>query len=341
MLSLDRRNYRRIHRSFIPLLASTLSLALVLTTGIWLVNRFLLTDHEQPLMYAAASSIPDAAVLVTPVVVTTMPARTTQALSHVATTPKPSATPAPTPHTNIEEGLWEYSDAGVSVRVEQMETQAKNGTVISYVADVQVQDMSSMRALFAKDTAGRNYTEQTDAMAKRAQAVLAINGDYYGYRDSGIIVRNGVLYRNKPTRECMALYADGSMKVFKEKEMDVEEELAKGLLHTYSFGPGLVIDGEIPDKYVSDVKKPNPRTAVGMIEPGHFIFLVADGRSNGYSNGLSMEELGQMMLDLGCVQAYNLDGGATSEMCFQGETINRPSDGGRKTSDILYIAPAQ
>lgn len=337
MLHLDQRRYRQAHFYWLPRLLAAVGIIVVLGVGLWLIDRFFVQNTEEPLLAAAQMDTPTS--LPSP---TAPPSPTPRPVAALVTpTPEPSPTPAPTPYTYVEDGQWIYSDAAVSIKVTRQETEASNGNVIMYVADIRLEDMDYMKALFAKDQAGRNYTEEPNAMAQRSGAALAINGDYYGYRNNGIIVRNGILYRNKPARECMAIYVNGTMKVFTEKEMDVEAELANGLLHTYSFGPGLVLNGELPSKYVSGVNKPNPRTAIGMIEPGHFIFLVADGRNRGYSNGLSMEELGQVMLDLGCVEAYNLDGGATAEMCFFGETINTPSDGGRRTSDILYIAPVE
>ena len=78
---------------------------------------------------------------------------------------------------------------------------------------------------------------------------------------------------------------------------------------------------------------------MGWVETNHLKLVVVDGRSEGYSRGVTMTELAQIMADLGCACAYNIDGGGSSAMYFNGSIINQPSNGGeRDTSDILYIA---
>jgi exopolysaccharide biosynthesis protein len=92
------------------------------------------------------------------------------------------------------------------------------------------------------------------------------------------------------------------------------------------------------EEFNSSVNPSNPRTAVGYYEPGHYCFVVVDGRQPGYSDGYSTKELSELMFSLGCTVAYNMDGGKSSEMAFNGAFYNKPYHGGRGTSDILYIA---
>ncbi len=302
-------------------------------------------DHQNTSVLALAASLPAQTQTPPPARPTPSPSRAAAARSTPPrTTPprpttSPTATPVPAPawSADAEAGLWTYSDMDMQISVERRTGESAGRIYTAYIADIVVSDMSAMRAILANDKL--NSSERAESMAERANAVVSINGDYYGFRSDGIIVRNGEIIRAKPAREMAAIYSDGEMVIVDETDFDTESALTQGLLHTYSFGPGLVMGGQRPEKYVSSVTKANPRTAIGMIEPMHFVFVVVDGRSRDYSNGMAMDDLGQFMLDLGCVDAYNLDGGASSEMCFMGETINRPSDGGRRTSDILYIAP--
>ena len=83
-----------------------------------------------------------------------------------------------------------------------------------------------------------------------------------------------------------------------------------------------------------------PRTAVGMIATGHYLWVVVDGRSSGYSRGMTLPELAQVFVDRGAQVAYNLDGGGSSAMVFNGSLVNNPLGKGqeRGTSDILYVA---
>ena len=220
----------------------------------------------------------------------------------------------------------------------------QNGTAI-YVADVRLSSVQYLRTAFAKDTYGRNVTAYTSSIAAAHNALLAINGDYYGAQERGYVIRNGVIYRStRSSADVLCVYTDGTMKVVDPKSYTAEELLAAGVWQAFSFGPGLVVDGEIAVGVNTEVKiamNSNPRTAIGMIEPNHFIFVVADGRSMS-SAGLSLYELAKFMQSLGAVTAYNLDGGGSSTMYYQGEVVNNPTSGGRTSkeravSDIIYI----
>lgn len=116
----------------------------------------------------------------------------------------------------------------------------------------------------------------------------------------------------------------------------------KGVYNILSFGPALIDDGNISVSENEEVGKAmasNPRTAIGIIDDGHYVFVVSDGRTS-ESEGLSLYELANFMDSLGCTSAYNLDGGGSSTMYFNGKVINNPSNRGgveRSVSDIVYI----
>ena len=147
----------------------------------------------------------------------------------------------------------------------------------------------------------------------------------------------------------MAFYTDGRVEVYDETTTNAQTLLDAGAWNTLSFGPALVNDSQVLsgiDQVEVDTNVGNhsiqgkqPRTAVGWVETNHLKLVVVDGRSEGYSRGVTMTELAQIMADLGCACAYNIDGGGSSAMYFNGSIINQPSNGGeRDTSDILYIA---
>jgi exopolysaccharide biosynthesis protein len=223
--------------------------------------------------------------------------------------------------------------------------------LVYFVADVQLKDGTALQSAFAKDKFGTNIIEVVSSIAERNNAVFAINGDYYGFRDDGIIIRNGVLYRNSPAREGLAIYKDGSMKVYDETSVTAEQLLADGVWNTLSFGPALLDSGEIVSGIDSvevdtnfgnhSIQGSQPRTGIGIIDSNHFIFVVADGRNKGYSTGVTMIEFAEIFKELGCKTAYNIDGGGSSEMYFMGKVINYPcnrSGQERGTSDILFIS---
>ncbi|GAA4625383.1 phosphodiester glycosidase family protein [Cellulomonas oligotrophica] len=241
------------------------------------------------------------------------------------------------------------SAEGTSVTVSTVTTGSGDATVTYYVADVVLGDATALRSAFAQNEFGTNITETTSQMAEANDALLAINGDYYGFRETGIVIRNGVVYRDQGAREGLVLYRDGTMEVYDETTTTADELVAAGAWQTVSFGPALVDDGQVLDG-IEDVEVDTnvgnhsiqgdqPRTAIGIVGTNHLVMVVVDGRSPGYSAGVGMTELAQIMLDLGATTAYNLDGGGSSTMWYDGELVNDPLGRGeeRGTSDILYV----
>ena len=139
-------------------------------------------------------------------------------------------------------------------------------------------------------------------------------------------------------------YENGAFAILREADVTAEEIRDSGATDIFSFGPGLVMDGEITvseDDEVERAQVTNPRTAIGLLSPLHYLFVVSDGRTD-ESVGLSLYELAGLMKDLGCITAYNLDGGGSSTMWFNGRVLNRPTTFGdkiseRNVSDIVYI----
>ena len=213
-----------------------------------------------------------------------------------------------------------------------------------YVADVLLTSAEYLKTAFAEDTYGKNITEKTSAMAEAHNAVLAVNGDYYGVQESGYVIRNGVVYRdNGNGNDILCLYADGRMEVVDSDEYTAEELAAQGVWQAFCFGPGLLEDGLVTvteDQEVGKSMASNPRTAIGMITNNHYVFVVSDGRTH-ESEGLSLYELAQFMQTLGVQTAYNLDGGGSSTMYFNGQVVNNPTTNGnikeRGVSDVVYI----
>nr|WP_245697817.1 phosphodiester glycosidase family protein [Paenibacillus oryzae] len=213
---------------------------------------------------------------------------------------------------------WNYASDDISIAIREVQEGEGDDRITYYVADVELSDLSSLSAAFAKNSFGRNIIEPTSAIAENNGALFAINGDYYGFRDDGVIIRNGVLYRDEPVRDAMAIFRDGSVEIFNENSVASRDLLARKVLHTYSFGPALVADGKAKDGLDQvaidtnfgnrSIEDANPRTAFGIIDSGHYLFIVVDGRSRGYSRGMTLNELADLFVKLGASEAYNLDG---------------------------------
>ena len=234
-----------------------------------------------------------------------------------------------------------YSDSKSKITVTQYRAYDSN----IYVADVEVTDGTSILSAFAKNTYGRNITDTTSDMAEENNAVLAINGDYYGARQSGYVIRNGVVYRNQGSNgEDMVISKDGTLSFISESDTTTDSLIQKQAWQVLSFGPVLVENGQVAvseNDEVGMAMASNPRTAIGTVAKNHYLFVVSDGRTS-ESAGLSLYELANFMKSLGATNVYNLDGGGSSTMGFQGEVVNNPTTNGNKiseraVSDILYI----
>ena len=237
--------------------------------------------------------------------------------------------------------IGSYSDSHVSITVKEY----REYDSAIYVADITVSDVSYLKTALASNTYGRNITDTTSDIASDNNAILAINGDYYGARQSGYVIRNGSLYRNSSgNRDALAIMKNGEFKFVSEGETSAETLLQNGALQVFSFGPVLLEDGSISvteNEEVGMAMASNPRTAIGYLGKNHYVFVVSDGRTS-ESAGLSLYELASFMKSLGVSDAYNLDGGGSSTMVFKGEVINTPTTNGHSTqeravSDILYI----
>ena len=243
---------------------------------------------------------------------------------------------------NEEVSKTSYDDGKILVDLQEYREEGTN----IYVADIVLSSSEYLKTAFAQNSYGKNVTEKTSEIATEANAILAINGDYYGAQEKGYVLRNGTLYRSEAEegQEDLVIYEDGSFEVISEEEITAESLLEQGAQQILSFGPALISEGTISvteEDEVGKAMESNPRTAVGRIDDLHYVFVVSDGRTE-ESEGLSLLELAEFMDRLGVETAYNLDGGGSSTMYFNGEIINNPTTSGRSiqersVSDIVYI----
>lgn len=174
-----------------------------------------------------------------------------------------------------------------------------------------------------------------------------MNGDYYGANNKGYVIKNGNLYRDSvrsTTYDDLVIYQDGTFDTISEQDTTAQALVDSGVIHSFAFGPTLVKNNQIvvsPTDEVKQAMTKNPRTAIGIIDTLHYIVIVSDGRTAN-SQGLSLYDLAQVMQSYGAKTAYNLDGGGSSTMYFNGKVINNPTTNGntikeRAVSDIVYI----
>lgn len=227
-------------------------------------------------------------------------------------------------------------------------------SVVYHIADIYIRDVNSFRSGFAKDVFPPKGSAQLMYADKYAQKIgvakVLINADYVECRESEIIYRNGVHYRDIPYRDDVCiLYDDGVMDIVTVAEYQaMTDEQKSHIWQTSNFSVGLVKDGVAQNfsrsTNTNSLSACHPRSSMGYIEPGHYVFVQVDGRQAGYSSGMYLDELVQLYMDLGVKEAQNLDGGSSSSLVFNNVFYNTPAPVhvgdtqlGRATSDFFFI----
>ncbi|MGI6315097.1 MAG: phosphodiester glycosidase family protein [Christensenellales bacterium] len=275
-----------------------------------------------------------------------------------APTPTPEPTPTPDPFslyfseneevTIIEGELWEYRGPDLYVHIEKM--YYEDCSSIFFVADIYTRNYGNLISGLWEESKGRQcvYPEK---LARKYRAVYAQNGDFFA--DSwntalGPSIRNGIEYKKVLGPDAMAFMPDCSLKMLRNGRDDYSTAamLAEGIEHTYAFGPILVENGEIcTDLPRHSLFRKNPRSAIGMVEPGHFVSILVDGRKPRISYGCTLQRLAEEFVARGCVSAYNLDGGQSTAMVFMGNQINdhknETTPGQRRLPDMIIIGTSE
>jgi len=217
-----------------------------------------------------------------------------------------------------------------------------------YVADVYIRSLEQLQRVFA----GTPWNKRADSMrtlAPESGAILALTGDNSRLITEGYVFGNGLLLREKINnkRDICILYKSGEMAVMTAGNVDHELLLEKAgdIWHTFLFGPSLLDEnGKAMTDIPSQVKAANPRSVIGYYEPGHYCLVQVDGRGtksaleeNRISTGLTMDQLSALMASLGCKTAYNLDGGQSSMLWWNGSVLSTPYRGGRALGDIIIL----
>lgn len=209
------------------------------------------------------------------------------------------------------------------------------------VAFVQIADPDQLRTEMAKPYPQR-ATMRSDTMAKRVNAVLAVNGDWFSYHNSGIIWRNGERLRNREdeTSDGLVIDTNGDLHIIRPILESEYEKLTTPIMHAFAFGPALVKDGEVLE-IVNRKVTYKQRMGIGQIGPLSYVFVAADGPDQPNSVGLSVPQLAQLMHDLGAQTAYNLDGGQSTSMLMHMVKINGQAPKTfRAIGDIIYFTTA-
>lgn len=304
------------------------------------------------------------------------------AANNVEATPAPTEVPAYMAHmpalnakgfldegeylySSEDEGLWIYISQTSKVIIQRKydATQPLTWFEADLYADL---DAGEMLRTVQNDPEkmGKVRVDATET-AKKHNVVFAMNTDYYTYRvavnnnrHTGIVIRDGrILYDDPytekqvtnsmfPNLDMLAFMPDGSLKVYHSWEKTAQEFIDEGVQTVYSFGPYLLLDGKVSERAYANNENKNPRCAIGMVEPGHYVAIMCEGRLK-RSAGVTISYLAKMMRAKGCQIAFNMDGGQTAVMVFMGKQLNQIGayDGGktnsRPTSEVLGFGTSE
>lgn len=330
-----------------------------------LLVRVYQQQQKSILLAAQANPVP---------VLTSTPTSTSASEPTSTSAPTPTPTRAPQPGDIANVSFPDY-DTGIGATYSYQSNELRialnkvqEDGVTYYIADIWMRNINCFRTAFSNGKF-RGKREHAEKIAQDNNAVLAVNGDFL----NGLVIRNGELYskaelrptptpapapeslpetdqsipaemdtpqpteKPRPERAACVLYGDGRLVTEEYKSFRSNKAMKNGAWQGWQFGPTLVRNG----KAAKDVKSQgrNPRCILGYYEPGHYCIIMIDGRQKGYSIGMNFEEMINLCTRLGLTEAYNLDGGASAIMVFNGQIINQPSGSGesRQLPDMVII----
>lgn len=218
-----------------------------------------------------------------------------------------------------------------------------DGTAFT-ISEVKIADASQFRRFLSDGEYSSGGKYLTSEMANTVNAVTASSGDYYSFRWFSNVVYNGQLFRYDGRYiDCCYVDANGDLQFLRAGEITSEEEMQKyieqnNIRFSLCFGPILVDNGQ-PERFlgsypVGEVEKPNERAALCQKDKLHYLMVCA----NPNPNFLVLWKFRSHLVDMGVQKAYNLDGGRTGAIVFNGQRINNVEE--RLLSDIIYFATA-
>ncbi|HNW87973.1 MAG TPA: phosphodiester glycosidase family protein [Candidatus Limiplasma sp.] len=296
-------------------------------------------------------------------------APTTQSAATATLQPEATAGSTATPQstsaadeTIVEEpdqGYWFYESKSQGIRIEITRHEDTDNTILWYEADLRFAEQSPLQFLVAnEDKPGKGFY-YPERLIRDHKAVFGINDDQFGHRvynhdTTGIIIRNGVALYTKtnssgnlgwPTLDTAAFFPDGTMRVFASEDHTADEYLQMGAQTVLSFGPWLVKDGETNPLLAKYFKTREPRSAIGMVEPYHFVVVSVEGREK-RSRGVGVQWLADRMQELHATEAMNLDGGKTCCIVFMGKKLDTTNPtgavrSGRSVSGMIALGTSE
>ena len=245
---------------------------------------------------------------------------------------------------DFEGGYWFYLDQ--SLRLEITRHQTTKPLITYYTAEMYLAPGSSVYTVSYNEERPGRTNGLPQKMAREHSVVYAQSGDFYSYRVShdnypGNIVRDGKVLYNKsysklldrvPNLATIGFFPSGKAEVNEAWEMSAKDYVDRGASNVLAFGPLLIRDGEVADLTHDAYSHKEPRSCFGIVEPNHFVGLLVEGRKD-HSDGATLAMCAEILANMGCWDAINLDGGNTAAMLFMGESVQLSNTGGMDEND--------
>lgn len=258
-------------------------------------------------------------------------------------------------HIDEEGGRWIYLSPSLSVEIERFSGTHERRKLVWFIADIRFRGTEAFRAFMANPDKPSRAQARPDEIARKNRVVYAQNGDlfswrYYNRQRIGLIIRDGRILHTKtyskavaaiPPLDELALYPDGRVEMRTPGQLGAQDYLDRGATDVLAFGPILFKDGVKDKRLDQSFTHREPRSALGVIGPGHFIGILVEGR-NERSVGANLQFVADRLLERGCMEAFTLDGGQTAAMVFLGRQVMDPGiyhgfQKARKQQDIIGI----
>ncbi len=237
-------------------------------------------------------------------------------------------------YENDDEGAWIYLNTNLQITIRRGEDSSI--PLVWFETEIMTRNGEAFRTVMTDPEHPGSKFQYPYVIARAEHFVLGFTDDFYATRMDdhetvGVIIRNGKIISDQtnrktgthlPNLDMMAQYSDGRLMVYACNEYTAEELLANGAVNVFSFGPVLLRGGQINEMVYRSFRSIEPRQALGMIEPNHYLLISVQGRTS-FSKGTNLQRVAEMMRERGVTEALNLDGGNTMALIFRGRMLNK------------------
>lgn len=213
-----------------------------------------------------------------------------------------------------------------------------------YYAYVKLTDPSQLRTALAAKYPSK-AVQPVAVMAQENNAVFAINGDFFSYHRSGVVVRSGKYLRESPvsSRDTLIIDKNGDFHILTNSNQKTWKAVRDIAVEAFCFGPALIVDGvvqqfKIPDKVSCGARTEAQRLCICQLGTLEYLIIATEGPEQEKTDGFTIAQLTELAVAAGAKHCYNLDGGSSVTLQMGDTKINAVQSKNRYIGDIIYFA---